>query len=196
MNSQHYAITQNFTLLNPASKDKFLLLTKYLFKYEFIQHEEHQNAIEVYPTNSVEPTILAEIYQTYDLYLEIKKYTNKTSKLNNLTSILKKNQSVYNKENIKEFLNANILYNLIKKTLKNKTPEDVSNYFLIDKLKTINTNILNTLNLNQLPNLTSKEEINHFIQNNYSYEFTLSEDFIHIDEDEYNKIYELFHLFI
>jgi len=73
--------------------------------------------------------------------------------------------------------------------LKNKSHQDIVNYGLLNKLSLINPNIVISLHLFELQN--HQLNIIDFI-NNYNYQ---NNTFLTFNNDEYDKIYDIFFLF-
>ena len=101
------------------------------------------------------------------------------------------------RKGVKKLLNLIILFNLIKAQLENKTHEDLMNYGLFDKLNAVNQRMVNWLNLGQLNNLSTAKQINDSMKHGYKYEnMHIPHVLDQITEDEYNKVYRIFLLFI
>ena len=141
---------------------------------------------------------IAQLYKNAELFVEIKKCINRKIKINKLNKTLNKYlPSKEERDNLKRLLNLIILFNLIKAQLENKTHEDLRNYGLFDKLNAVNTSMVNWLNLGQLNNLSTAKQINDSMKHGYKYEnMRIPQAVDQITEDEYNKIYRIFSLFI
>ena len=122
---------------------------------------------------------------------------DKTTKIKTLNS--KNNKYFVNKEEkdyFRRFINIIVIVNLIKKQLKNKSYQDIINYNLLNKLNDINPNIISLLNLHQLFNLDTQEQIIIFFSNIYNYQnINIISLINNINEDEFEKIYDIFLLF-
>ena len=199
MDNNDHAIISEITSLNKNNKHSFLLLTKYILEIQKqynldllnIQHGHYENIFNNYPSIDINPNnyyIISQLYKHYKLFLEIKKCISKTTKFKTLSSTL--NTYFVNKEEkvyFTRFINIIVIVNLIKKQLKNKSYQDIINYNLLNKLNDINPNIISLLNLHQLFNLITQQQIMTFFSNTYNYQ--------NINEVEYNKVYETFWLF-
>jgi hypothetical protein len=206
-NNQHAIITE-LSKFNDNNKHSFLYLTKYIIELQNqnkfnllnIQQGPYENIFNNYPLIEFNPNnyyIIAQLYKHYDLFLEIKKCISKTTKFKNLNSTL--NKYFVNKEEkdyFRRFVNIIVIVNLIIKQLKNKSYQDIINYNLFNKLNYINPNIISLLNLHQLFNLVTQEQIMNFFRNIYNYQnINIISLISNINEDEFEKIYDIFLLF-
>ena len=208
-NSNQYAIEKSYNAFNDANKTSFLLLTKYMFEIQEkigfdllnIENEGNELMFQNYPAlNEIQDTNISQIYQEYDLFLEIKKCVKRTSKFNKIPLKLNNyltNVEVEEKDQILNYLNTVMIINLVKKHLKNKCQKDVDEYNLFNKLNKINTNLVTLLNLEQVQQLVSKEDMNEFVENTYNYQ-NLRELLLNngIKNEDYDKCYRVFELFI
>jgi hypothetical protein len=199
MNNDQYAISQSFSLLK--TKYSFLLLTKCIFEFQNkfnlnILNKQHENDIQQCQLSNPElPSYISQTFNNFYLFSEIKSLLDKTSKIKNLKSkpnILNKLESVDDKQHVIDFIKIIILINLIKKQLKNKSNDEISHYNLSQQINEINPNLLNVLNLNYYQSLISKEERNNYIQYNIHSELKNALN----NDDDYDKLYELFQMFI
>jgi len=112
MDSNQHAIITEFIKLNENNKHSFLLLTKYIFElqtqYNFnllnTQQGQYENIFKNYSStnfNSHNYYIISQMYEKYELFLQIKKCINKITKITTLNSIL--NKLLINQEEKKYF---------------------------------------------------------------------------------------------
>ena len=208
MDSNQHAIITDFSKINDNNKHSFLFLTKYIIELQTqnkfnllnIQQGHYENIFNNYPSIEFNPNnyyIITQLYKHYELFLEIKKCISKTTKIKTLNSTL--NKYFVNKEEkdyFRRFINIIVIVNLIKKQLKNKSYQDIINYNLLNKLNDINPNIISLLNLHQLFNLVTQEQIMKFFSNIYNYQnINIISLINNINEDEFEKIYDIFLLF-
>lgn len=165
-----------------------------------IQQWHYENIFNNYPSIEFNPNnyyIITQLCKHYELFLEIKKCINKTTKNKTLNSTL--NKYFVNKEEkdyFRRFINIIVIVNLIKKQLKNKSYQDIISYNLLNKLNDINPNIISLLNLHQLFNLVTQKQIMIFFSNIYNYQnINIISLINNINEDEFDKIYDFFLLF-
>jgi hypothetical protein len=190
MNSEHYAITSAFSKMKETEKYNFQSLTNQFFEFQ------NQNGLSVISEHSTDTIVLSQIFQSYDLFLTFKRLTVKTTTTtkSGLNPILKGLlQTKEDKETFERFVKTVVLFNLIKKQLKNKTPQEIQNYNLLEKLSALNANTVSQLNLHEIQNLTTKEEIKDFVD---TYEYQNIQSLSLMDEDEYKTIHNLFSLFV
>jgi hypothetical protein len=127
--------------------------------------------------------------------MEIKKYTNKTTKIKKLTPILNNMlETIDEKKSVRNFFNAIILVNVIKKNLKNKLETEIFNYNLQEKLNKINPDLFSILNLSSIIKFNKTEQMQQFIEN-YTYQNINMNYFLNINDDDFNKIYNELYLF-
>ena len=208
MESNQHAIITEFLKINDNNKHSFLFLTKYIIELQRqnkfnllnIQQAYDENIFDNYPSIEFNPNnyyIITQLYKNYELFSEIKKCISKTTKIKTLNSIL--NKYFVNKEEknyFRRFINIIVIVNLIKKQLKNKLYQDIINYNLFNKLNDIKPNIISLLNLHQLFNLVTQEQIMNFFTNIYNYQnINVISLISNINEDEFEKIYDIFLLF-
>lgn len=192
MNSEHYAITSAFSKMKETEKDNLLSLTNQFFEFQT------QNGLSVISEHSTEggsdTIVLSQIFQSYDLFLTFKRLAVKTTTKGGLNPVLKGLlHTKEDKETFERFVKTVVLFNLIKKQLKNKTPQEIQNYNLSEKLSALNANTVSQLNLYETQNLTTKEEIKDFVD---TYEYQNIQSLSSMDEDEYKNIHNLFSLFV
>ena len=201
--SNYYAIEEKFKTLKDENKELLLSLTKILMEKNFNFLSISSN-LEYFQNDPLvlQPEqyhVISQIYQQYELFDELEKITKKTTEIMKINKKLKKYvEDDVVTERLRKTLNAIILLNLIKKQLKNKSKEHIDNFNLFVKLSNISTNLPKQLNLTQLLNLSTNEQINDFVKNIYKYHnnvFVI--DYLsQIDDAEYAKIYNLFFLFV
>jgi hypothetical protein len=208
MDSNEQAIRSEFIKMNKNVRKYFLLITRYIIemqeknKFNLLKNvQQYGQIFRDYPFidfnvdefNSL--NALYFLYREYELFLEIKKYTKKTIKVEYLNSTLDKYlATVEEKNNFKRFLNAIAITNLIKKQLKHKSKQDILKYNLFHKLNYVYSDTVSRLNLCELNNLNTQEDIVNYMNNTYNYQNIF--ELINIDEDRYDEIYDIFYLFI
>jgi hypothetical protein len=186
MDNDQYAIIKTFSSLKENDKIKLILLTKCLIE---VQNNNNFNILDtqncpllnilqnysLLDISSNNYSVIAQLYKKYDLFLEIKKIINKTTKIKNLNSIFK--NYLENSDNfdcLKKFFKGIIIINLITKTTKNKSEQDIQIYNLVNKLNEIKQNLSATL----YPRYENVISIMNFL-----------------NDDEYNQVYDLYFLF-
>jgi hypothetical protein len=206
MNSDDHAIRQDLKLLNDNNNKSFLLLTKCIIDMqtqnlfnllnvasEYI--DEPIFTVPIFVLDSDKYHIISQIYKQHNIFMEIKKYTNKTTKIKKLTPILNNMlETIDEKKSVRNFFNAIILVNVIKKNLKNKLETDMNNYNLQEKLNKIDPDLLSILSLSSILKYNKTEQMQEFIEN-YTYQNINMNYFLNINDDDYNKIYNEFYLF-
>ncbi len=204
--SHTHAICNVFESLSNEKKHSFLLLTKRILElqlghdFSFI-NEPTTDALNEYPSVAFDSSkyyLIPEIYQKYNIFLDIKSLINKTTKIKKLNPKLsaffesKEDQALF-----KKFINIIVLVNLIRKQLKKKSPENIANYDLFNKLNKINANMVSLLQLEDVQNATTQDQIKAYINETYDYQnvdvFNLIET---ITDEEYYKVYEEFELYV
>jgi hypothetical protein len=216
MNIEQIALENEFSNFNFAQKENFLLLTKKIIKFQEntdIKLLNLQpcivNIFENYPICDFNENYLyklAEIYQTLELFKEIKTIILKTDYIIKLNPIFEQYINNLNEETqLINLFNAIILVNFIKKQMVLITIPQEQFYLnkhhhkLLNKLNDIRTssslnssNISTLLNLDQLGNLYTEKEIYDFFNEVYNFNnvdvIQLSNQ---LDNDEYHKIYNL-----
>jgi len=168
-----YAIVTGYGSLK--DKHGFLLITKFLMMESSLLKKSDK--ISKYPSG-VEVTAdeVAEVYQNSYLFKEVKKYITKSSRVNKLSKRL---QVEEDDEELKQMLNNVILVNLIKKSVRNKTAENMDDYKLDEKIVPSLKKLL--------PDLKDEEAMLLYDYQSVP-KFSLS-------EEEYNTMYEVFGLF-
>jgi len=200
MDSNQHAIITSLTKLNDKVKYNLFTVIKNIIdlqkqgKFNLLNIQpRNEYFFQNYPSTDISPNnyfIIFELFQQFNLFNEIKKYITKTTKLTKISSII--DVHFRNKEendNFRSYINTIIMINLIKKQLKNKSHQDIVNYGLLNKLSLINPNIVISLHLFELQN--HQLNIIDFI-NNYNYQ---NNTFLTFNNDEYDKIYDIFFLF-
>jgi hypothetical protein len=206
-NNDEHAITAKFKTFNKSKKISFFWLTKFMYilqenkKFNLLNFQGHscnflQNIENIFDEQKY--WFICDIYKKYEIFEEIVKYMTKTTKCKKmprkLGTYLTNNEE---KEYFLRFINAISLVNLIKKQLKNKCSQKINDYQLFNQLNSINANAVLTLNLTQLNYLSDRDQIDSWLNNTYNYEnANLIYLIDNINEDEYNKIYELFYKFL
>lgn len=209
-NDEHFIVTQ-LSNLNEKDKHGFLSLTKCIIE---LQQQDKFNVLNMetgnpcetlfqnYPAAEIWPENYRDIYRMYEeaeLFEEIRKCVHKTTKINKRLSPILRNYIATPEEqdHFKRFINMIVLCNLIKKQLKHKSPQDIAQYGLLEKLHAVNPNMATWLNLHQVNNLHTKEDIDSWLDDAYTY------DNMHvphvmdlITEDEYNAVYPIFSRFV
>jgi len=120
-----YAIVNGFNSLK--DKHGFLLITKLLMSNSSLL----KSSDSVLNSDDVSGEEIANVYQNSYLFKEVKKYTTKCSRINKLSKIM---QVEEDDEQLKQILNNVIMVNRIKKSLKNKTGENMDDYKLNEKV--------------------------------------------------------------
>jgi hypothetical protein len=210
-NDEHF-ITTHLNKLNENDKYCFFCLTKYIMelqqnnKFQILNYQPEEgghlaNMFNNFPWIDIRPTDyfhIAQLYKNAELFKEIKKYIHRETKINKKLSPIV-NQCFKSKEeqtDFKKLINLIVLFNLIKSQLENKTHQDLRNYCLMDKLNAVNPNMVGWLNLYQLNNLTTAEQMNDY-WTNYKYDnMRITNVANHITDEEYNKVFRIFSLFI
>ena len=210
MDNEEYFITTQLSNLNENNKHGFLLLTKYIIKLQQqgkfnvlnMEHEHTVNMFANYPAADIGPHNYRDIYRLYEqaeLFEEIKKGINKKTKINKKLSPILRNyiEDTEEQDNFKQFMNIIVICNLIKQQLKNKSQEDITHYGLFDKLSAVNPNMVTWLNLGQVTNLNTKEEMNCWLNDVYTYDNMHIPQVVDlINEEDYNAIYHIFSRFV
>lgn len=210
MEKQHnYAITKSFIKLNNDNKKSFLLLTKLIIELQTknnfnllnLQNSLSLDILRNYPYfefNNNNYYIIFQLYQNYNLFSEIIKLTNNITKNNKLNLLFNKYiENTKEKEYFLKFINVIVLINLIKKQLINKSRQEIEEYNLLYELNNIHPNIIGYLNLSQLHNLNTIEQFMDYFINTYNYNnISINTLIDEINDECYDKLYNLFSLFI
>ena len=168
-----YAIVTGYGSLK--DKHGFILLTKFLMMCSSLLKKSVH--ILEYPSGlEITADEVAEVYQNSYLFKEVKKYITKSSRVNKLSKILHIEE---NDEQLKQTLNNVILVNLIKKSVRNKTAENIDDYKLVEKIVPSLKKLL--------PDLKDEEAI-------LSYDYQAVPKFT-LSDEEFNTMYEVFVLF-
>jgi hypothetical protein len=207
MNSDDHAIRQDLKLLNDNNNKSFLLLTKSiidmqtqkLFNLLNVSPEQSSATIFNTPISVLELDkfyIISQMYKQHNIFNEIKKYINKTTKIKKLSPLLNNLfESADETKNMKNFLNAIILVNIIKKNLKNKVKDDIKNYDLYNKLNKIEPTLMSSkLHLDLIHTYDTKEQMQEFLES-YTYETIDMNYFLTINDEDYDNIYNELFLF-
>lgn len=179
-NHKHY-IRKDFEKLNENTKKKFLVLLNFLIKFEIKIINNINNKILIIKDNFNENI---EIFKNKEIYLFIKNTCNKYKKVKGMDKTMNKYISIEDKIKYLKIYKTIILFNLIIKRLDKKTLEEINEYKLNEKLEKIDKKLLN-FNLGE-----KNENFNYYI---YIIDFVNN---VYINEEIYNKIYELYELFI
>jgi hypothetical protein len=164
-----YAIVNGFNSLK--DKHGFLLITKLLMSNSLLLKSSDSVL-----NSDVSAEEIANVYQNSYLFKEVKKYTTKCSRINKLSKIM---QVEEDDEQLKQILNNVIMVNRIKKSLKNKTGENMDDYKLNEKVSPTFKKLL--------PDFYDEEAVLSYDYKNVM-KFSLS-------DEEYNTLYEVFGLF-
>jgi hypothetical protein len=164
-----YAIVNGFNSLK--DKHGFLLITKLL-----MSNSSLLKSSDSVLNSDVSAEEIANVYQNSYLFKEVKKYTTKCSRINKLSKIM---QVEEDDEQLKQILNNVIMVNRIKKSLKNKTGENIDDYKLNEKVSPTFKKLL--------PDFYDEEAVLSYDYKNVM-KFSLS-------DEEYNTLYEVFGLF-
>ena len=209
MNNDEHAITVKFKTFNESKKISFFWLTKCIYelqennKFNILNFKGpgrnfFQNIDNIF--NEQQYWFIYDIYKKYEIFEEIVKFitTKKRNKFINLPrKIVRYFTTNEQKEYFLKFINIVLLINLIKIQLKDKGLQQINNYQLFNKLNDIDTNVSSILNLTQLMNLNTQDQINNWLNNAYNYyNANISNLIDYIDEDKYDKIHELFYNFL
>ena len=206
--NENYAINNGITKLNDVARSKLFLLTKELMEFQTQQNlnilninHNNKNIFDNYPFTPLEQNDyhkIIPIYHNFDIFTEIKKLTSKTTMIKNVIPLFKNMIETADEcNNLKKFFKMICLINLIKSALSNKSDHELLNYHLLDKIHSIHPNLLTILNLNQLQNLTTKEEMNEYLTSTYNYKnINIKNMYDFMDEEMmYPNVFKLFKLF-
>jgi len=205
MDNNIYAIHSILHKMKDASRDRFFsftnqiiaLQTKYgvdILNLSEEQVEELKNYSQIDKEKYRE---LSDIYGTYALFNEIKNCTTKATFIKKLRPVFCNSEpSNEFKEELLHLLNVVVLVNLIKKRLKGKTIQELNDYQLISQMTKINPRLIDFFALQQLTKLSSDDELDTFVKEEYvTYDDIQFEELYKLYDEQYHVIYELFDLF-
>jgi hypothetical protein len=208
MNDNHeYAIRSDYGRLREDDKEFFIFITKSLINFENrfmynlinLNQETDCNYIftnySTFNSNSNNVNILARLYPNYDIFNEIKKFTNKLTPVRSLNSnFLITLENIEQRNTFKQLLNIFVILNLIRKKIRNKSFYDIQEYRLIDKLNNINSNVLNVFNMFRLQIVLNNQEIINFCTNHYK-TIDINSILNVLNVNELNEMYQTLYLF-
>lgn len=203
----HHFITVKFE--NSNNKDKMLSVTRKFIEFQkqhpaitILDLQNNQcNMVEQYPAFNIDMDqngyMLSQLYRNIDVYNGICKITKSTTPIKKVPKVfIPYVITNEDKNSLVKYINGIILFNKIKSTLEKKTIEDIRKYQLLTKLSNTTPISNDKVQLSQLQNLTTDEQLKTHMKNIYTFQNMNSIGFSLIDEAEYSSLYDIFSHFI